>query len=135
MRNRRQWKPAARVIFFVVVLALFYVFQSTQGSETPQFLPTPFRAVTTTITRFIPVPELLTVPPSPSKLKLEKHIYRPDGLLEVNYDGPHPIFELIRRAEKDWEEKLSRASKTLAGAVEEYRRRYKRDPPKGFDLW
>jgi len=66
---------------------------------------------------------------------LAKHKYRADGLLEVNLDGPHPIYELIARAEKEWEEKLSRSSKTLQEAVKEYRRRYKRAPPKGFDLW
>ncbi|KAF5309861.1 hypothetical protein D9619_010501 [Psilocybe cf. subviscida] len=69
------------------------------------------------------------------KVVLGKHKYRPDGLLEVNEDGPHPIYELISRAEKEWEAKLSRASKTLEDAVAEYSRRYKRDPPKGFDLW
>jgi len=71
----------------------------------------------------------------PVKPKPEKHSYRSDGLLEVNYDGPHPIFELVREAEKLWTEKLQRASKSLVDAVGEYQRRYKRDPPKGFDLW
>ncbi|KAF8625396.1 hypothetical protein AX15_005402 [Amanita polypyramis BW_CC] len=69
------------------------------------------------------------------KRPLEKHTYRPDGLLEVNPDGPHPIFKLIRDAEAAWEAKHSRASKTLEQAVREYRRRYRRDPPRGFDHW
>lgn len=77
--------------------------------------------------------------PSPSEnpppLPLETHTYRPDGLLEVNSHGPHPIFELIKRAEKEWEEKLARASKSLEEAVVEYKRRYHRDPPPGFDEW
>jgi hypothetical protein len=58
-----------------------------------------------------------------------------DGLVEVNNDGAHPIYELISRAEQEWDNKLKRASKTLAQAANEYRRRYKRHPPKGFDLW
>lgn len=66
---------------------------------------------------------------------LGKHRYRPNGLLEVNQEGPHPIYELISRAERDWEAKLQRASKTLDEAVAEYKRRYERRPPKGFDLW
>lgn len=66
---------------------------------------------------------------------LGKHKYRPDGLLEVNQDGPHPIYELIARAEKEWEAKLARASTTLEDAVKEYKRRYNRSPPKGFDRW
>jgi hypothetical protein len=74
-------------------------------------------------------------PPTRSLPVLGKHRYRPDGLLEVNENGSHPIYELITRAEKEWEEKLSRASTTFRQAVREYRRRYNRLPPKGFDLW
>jgi hypothetical protein len=66
---------------------------------------------------------------------LQQHHYRSDGLLEVNPNGPHPIFELIRNAEAEWEAKLSRSSKTLAQAVAEYERRYRRPPPLGFDDW
>ncbi|TFK24115.1 hypothetical protein FA15DRAFT_687615 [Coprinopsis marcescibilis] len=66
---------------------------------------------------------------------LEKHRFRPDGLVEVNLNGPHPIYELMARAEKTWKHKLAHASKTLEDAVEEYQRRYKRTPPRGFDLW
>jgi len=42
---------------------------------------------------------------------------------------------LIRRGEEEWETKLKRASRTLSEAVIEYKRRYKRSPPKGFDDW
>lgn len=66
---------------------------------------------------------------------LGKHKYRQDGLLKVNLEGAHPIYELISRAETEWNEKLQRASKTFEQAVEEYERRYKRAPPKGFDSW
>ncbi|PFH51623.1 glycosyltransferase family 90 protein [Amanita thiersii Skay4041] len=66
---------------------------------------------------------------------LEQHVYHIHGLLEVNENGSHPIYELVEKAEKEWNEKLQRASKTLEDAVKEYRRRYRRLPPKGFDLW
>ncbi|KAG6887518.1 hypothetical protein C0995_014656 [Termitomyces sp. Mi166 len=69
------------------------------------------------------------------RLLLEKHTYRSDGLLEVNPNGAHPIFELIRNAEAAWDAKLGRSSKTLDEAVAEYKRRYKRLPPRGFDDW
>lgn len=69
------------------------------------------------------------------RLSLEQHRYRSDGLLEVNPDGAHPIFELIRNAQAAWDAKLKRSSKTLAEAVAEYKRRYKRLPPRGFDDW
>ncbi|KAL0958786.1 hypothetical protein HGRIS_014107 [Hohenbuehelia grisea] len=63
------------------------------------------------------------------------HEYRPDGFLVVNPDAEHPIPELIARAEARWQMKRSRASKTLRAAVSEYRRRYNRAPPPGFDRW
>lgn len=49
--------------------------------------------------------------------------------------APHPILSLIKRAENEWNKKVKRQSKTLKEAVEEYRRRYKKNPPRGFDQW
>jgi hypothetical protein len=76
-----------------------------------------------------------TVSPSPRADPSPTHTWRPDGRVIVNHDAPHPIFELIKRAEEEWEGKLKRASETLEEAVAEYKRRYKRPPPKGFDDW
>jgi hypothetical protein len=75
--------------------------------------------------------------PSPSgeRKPSRSHRYSPDGLLHVNPNGPHPIYELIQSAEEEWERKLDRASQTLEEAVAEYKRRYKRAPPQGFDDW
>ncbi|GLB39561.1 putative lipopolysaccharide-modifying enzyme [Lyophyllum shimeji] len=47
----------------------------------------------------------------------------------------HPIPKLMDEAEAKYRQKLAGQSKTLKSAVAEYRRRYKRDPPKGFDAW
>lgn len=47
----------------------------------------------------------------------------------------HPIPKLMREAEEKFNAKLARQSKTLEAAVAEYRRRYNRHPPKGFDEW
>lgn len=47
----------------------------------------------------------------------------------------HPIHDLIKNATWEWESKLARQSKTLEQAVREYKRRHKRNPPKGFDKW
>ncbi|KAG8895495.1 Glycosyltransferase Family 90 domain containing protein [Tulasnella sp. 417] len=41
----------------------------------------------------------------------------------------------MSRAEKAWGVKHEKASKSLAQAVAEYRRRYNRPPPLGFDKW
>ncbi len=66
---------------------------------------------------------------------LPMHKFLSNGLLEVNPEGPHPIYQLIEFSEKKWEAKLQRASKTLSEAVIEYERRYQRLPPRGFDKW
>ncbi|KAF8511776.1 hypothetical protein JB92DRAFT_2831055 [Gautieria morchelliformis] len=79
------------------------------------------------------------VPVPPKKHKQQRtpaqpaaHVYRTDGLLDINPKGKHPILELIDRSETQWKRKLERQSKTLKQAVDEYRRRYKRSPPKGL---
>ncbi|KAG8904911.1 Glycosyltransferase Family 90 domain containing protein [Tulasnella sp. 403] len=64
-----------------------------------------------------------------------KHQYREDGLLVINPNAPHPVYELILRAEREWATKHEKASRTLRDAVTEYKRRYGRPPPKGFDVW
>jgi len=66
---------------------------------------------------------------------LASHIFRDDGLLEVNSFGRHPIYDLISRAEKSWDDKVRRQSTTLSEAVREYKKRYQRDPPMGFKDW
>ncbi|KAJ4474319.1 glycosyl transferase family 90-domain-containing protein [Lentinula aciculospora] len=72
---------------------------------------------------------------APARKGRGRHTFRPDGLVAVNPKGPHPIFELVDRAEKAWNEKLRKASTSLDEAIGEYRRRYRRNPPKGFDKW
>ncbi|GAA5896669.1 hypothetical protein JCM6882_005755 [Rhodosporidiobolus microsporus] len=47
----------------------------------------------------------------------------------------HPIHGLIREAKQKWEDKKKRQSKTYDDAVEEYKRRYGRKPPQGFQHW
>lgn len=48
---------------------------------------------------------------------------------------PHPIDDLIKVAEKDFNGMLSKESKTLAEAAHAYRTRRGRHPPPGFDKW
>jgi len=68
-------------------------------------------------------------------LRSPRHTLRSDGLLEVNPNGPHPIYQLIQHSEELWKAKLDRTSKTLRDAVVQYKKRYGRSPPKGFDKW
>jgi hypothetical protein len=59
-----------------------------------------------------------------------------DGLLKVNMESKlNPVYQLIRDARTAWNNKLARQSQSLKEAVQEYRRRYGRHPPKGFDRW
>jgi uncharacterized protein YneF (UPF0154 family) len=47
----------------------------------------------------------------------------------------HPIPKLMAEAEINFRNLLAKQSKTLPEAVAEYKRRFGRDPPKGFDDW
>lgn len=47
----------------------------------------------------------------------------------------HPIPQLMTEAEETYRQLLARQSQTLEEAVEEYKRRYDRPPPRGFDEW
>ncbi|TDL21463.1 glycosyltransferase family 90 protein [Rickenella mellea] len=47
----------------------------------------------------------------------------------------HPIPMLMAEAEDKYRDRLGKQSKTLVDAVNEYKRRYARDPPRGFDNW
>ncbi|KXX74041.1 KDEL motif-containing protein 1 [Madurella mycetomatis] len=51
--------------------------------------------------------------------------------------GPdyHPIDDLIRAADDEFAEKLSRTSQSLSDAAARYRERRGRHPPPGFDKW
>ncbi|KAG8881877.1 hypothetical protein FRB98_004070 [Tulasnella sp. 332] len=63
------------------------------------------------------------------------HRYQTDGRVKVNEHGPHPIYELTAKAEREWRAKHTKSSRTLQTAISEYKKRYGRSPPPGFDLW
>ncbi|KAJ8294136.1 Beta-1,2-xylosyltransferase 1 [Rhodotorula toruloides] len=50
-------------------------------------------------------------------------------------DRLHPVAHLIERAEAEWDDMLRKQSQTLEQAVAEYKRRYRMNPPAGFDSW
>ncbi|KAL7419480.1 hypothetical protein Q5752_006318 [Cryptotrichosporon argae] len=64
-----------------------------------------------------------------------EHRYLLDGLVVPDPGGQHPIYDLLDRASQAWAAKMGKASTTLRQAVDEYRKRYGRAPPKGFDRW
>ena len=69
------------------------------------------------------------------------HVFAPDGLLHLSTSVSgrralrHPVTELVAHAEADWAARTARASRSLDEAVAEYKSRYGRPPPKGFDHW
>lgn len=60
---------------------------------------------------------------------------RRDGRLLVVEGQEHPIPRLMERAKRRWKKLNDKQSKTFAQAVKEYKKRYGRRPPKGFDQW
>lgn len=47
----------------------------------------------------------------------------------------NPILGLLRDGERKWQDMVARQSKTLEEAVQEYKTRWNRNPPLGFDQW
>ncbi|MCJ1451702.1 capsule-associated protein CAP1 [Mycoblastus sanguinarius] len=58
-----------------------------------------------------------------------------DKVLPPSTETSHPIYQLITKAEEEFESLKAGQSDSLAKAVEEYRRRYKLPPPPNFDKW
>lgn len=54
---------------------------------------------------------------------------------EIKETLTNPILGLLRDGERKWQDMLSRQSRTLEEAVQEYKTRWGRNPPKGFDEW
>jgi hypothetical protein len=55
--------------------------------------------------------------------------------LPLDLSKGHPASQLVNAAETSFQAVLNRQSKSLAGAVQEYRRRYGIAPPPQFDKW
>jgi len=54
---------------------------------------------------------------------------------ETHTGQSHPIWQLVKDAERDFENTLGKQSTTLEAAVAEYRRRYGIPPPPNFNKW
>jgi hypothetical protein len=72
------------------------------------------------------------VPPDPSTT-VQLELLKPTRL--TGSVAEHPIPHLMDDAERRFRALLSRQSRSLRAAVKEYKRRYGRNPPKGFDEW
>ena len=77
-------------------------------------------------------------PPVPTNLPPPEPIKHPKlhaGQTSYPPEKIHPIPHLIQNAQQRFDHVRSRQSKTLAEAVQEYKRRYKMHPPPNFDKW
>ena len=125
MRSRQLF-----VFFCVVALAGLSVLYIRAPSSVAQVkvppAPIPHAPVTTPVH-----PEKTTdkEDPKPPKQGTE------NGDAQAESTSSHPIWTLIRKAEKEHEKKVERQSKTLDQAVAEYRKRYRIPPPPNFDKW
>jgi beta-1,2-xylosyltransferase len=60
----------------------------------------------------------------------------PDDPMDDRPRGPsHPILALLKQGEQKWNAKMNNQSKTIEEAVERYRAKWNRNPPKYFDRW
>lgn len=57
------------------------------------------------------------------------------GLTMAAEGEAHPLFSLVIRGEQKFRRMVGRQSGSLKAAVGEYKRRYGRPPPRGFDRW
>lgn len=131
--SKRRIHPLALGPAFLlgVVLALSGIFSSspsTSSSSTPSSSWESWTSPSTSSSTF-----KFTRPPTTSHES--GHIFLDQGRIEAGEADQHPIHGLVREAGKKWNALLKRQSRTLEQAVKEYRRRYGRNPPKGFDDW
>ncbi|KAJ4417726.1 hypothetical protein N0V82_006000 [Gnomoniopsis sp. IMI 355080] len=54
---------------------------------------------------------------------------------QLKYPERHPVQILVQNARTNFENMLQAQSRNFTAAHEEYRRRYKMDPPPGFEAW
>ncbi|KAF4637620.1 hypothetical protein G7Y89_g441 [Cudoniella acicularis] len=121
MRTRRRMR--SRQFLVLIGLLTFAGFSLLYLRSPP--LPTTF----TSHTNSAPIPQ---TPKPPSE---QLPVLDTSGNEPPQIGSAHPVWQLIKNAEQDFEKTLTRQSKTLNEAVEEYRRRYGIPPPPNFDKW
>lgn len=158
----RASKRSKRILSGLLILLVFIVWKyggdssSSPSSSTSKdlsksatfsYLPSPPSPAGLAAKAHFPLANLFSSKRSSAKRQAEEqarelassphggHTFHPNGLLLVNPKGRHPIHVLIENAEKKWRALLKKQSKTLDEATQEYKRRYKRNPPKGWESW
>ncbi|KAE8383642.1 putative capsule-associated protein CAP1 [Aspergillus bertholletiae] len=121
MRRQRVVVSLATVVFVCISLILL---RDTTVPRSSNGLNAPFEAN--------PLPSSHPLSPSVAP---PNPIEPPQGRQAIHPNNVHPVASLIQDAEQEFDHVRSRQSKTLADAVNEYRRRYNMHPPPHFDKW
>lgn len=122
--SRRTW----RFVFLLVAIFTLSLIFRRSAPASDQFIPSKVRPSV----RPAGVRALRTV----NKETAPRVARTLPGLEPVDMTtSKHPLYDIIANAKSEWDAKVKRQSKTLGEAAAEYQRRYKRLPPRGFDLW
>ncbi|CAG8981115.1 hypothetical protein HYALB_00013412 [Hymenoscyphus albidus] len=118
-RNRRRMR-SRQFLFLITIVGLFAVsLYCLRGTTLPSLAPE--------------VADLLKTP-THTRPQSEKQDAQPKSEPPRVGDS-HPMWQLIKDNEMEFERKLAAQSKTLPEAVVEYKRRYGIPPPPNFDKW
>lgn len=135
--------PVFGLLFLAVIGTLLHYAPGSGGSKSyPTFDKRP---LSSQVDKLLYSPEHSTCPfldPLLGFSKAERQLVAQSsgdewlGYRTLAHEGEiHPMFGLIKEGEERFRSMVGRRSETLEQAVEEYRRRHKRAPPKGFDFW
>ncbi|KAI5479113.1 capsular associated protein, glycosyltransferase family 90 protein [Pseudohyphozyma bogoriensis] len=137
--------PLLRALFAVFLLVATYFFYTSSSSSSTTTSPRSYFAVNRGSTSstsknpaaapLIPSPKDKYAPASRAPNSNKPVPTRPDGRILMSEGQRHPIPKLMKEAKMQWEALKARQSKTFKAAVDEYKKRNGRNPPKGFDKW
>ena len=156
----RQWKIRRYLFYFFGLFAIYYfllrpmlsvapsssvslgsssagtkVTTSKKPAKTTSHLAVDSNSTVAPLKARSKIPNRAPLPPGVIFRSLPDHP-KERGLLKVDPESQvHPIYQLIRDGREAWDRKVAKQSQTLKEAVAEYKRRYQRLPPKGFDKW
>ncbi|KAF8865743.1 glycosyltransferase family 90 protein [Acephala macrosclerotiorum] len=121
MRAKRRMRSRQFLVLFALLIfasfSIFYLRTPPLPPGTDEFNPP------------------ISIPTKPQVSSLGKPAVEEQKPQPPKLGSGHPIWQLVKNAEQDFEKELEGQSKTLEQAVAEYKRRYGIPPPPNFDKW
>ncbi|KAG0147160.1 hypothetical protein CROQUDRAFT_722443 [Cronartium quercuum f. sp. fusiforme G11] len=139
LSNSTHFLPNSKLFVAIPISKSILETENSQENQIPDSLDQPNLSPPTA--QEILGPIRYPYPSSLPKTSSDGLTFHPNGHLLLHLSSnfsslqTHPFKSLIERAKLEWETKLKRQSKTLKECVEEYKRRYARKPPAGFERW